>query len=191
MDSAKLASRLNVTPMGVRQHLYALEREKLVDVEMRPGPIGRPAKYWRLTPQANRLFPEAYAELSLSLINSVADAFGPSGMTRLLDARFAKQQADYGARVDRSAPLKKRLQQLAKVRTDEGYMADVHPAGPRAFLFVENHCPICAAATACQGFCAIELDLFRSVLGPDVTVEREEHIIAGDRRCAYRISTTK
>jgi predicted ArsR family transcriptional regulator len=191
MDSPKLAARLHVTPMGVRQHLYALEREKLVDVEMRPGPIGRPAKYWRLTPAANRLFPEAYAELSVSLINSVADAFGPSGMARLLDARFAKQRADYRARIDRSAPLKKRLQQLAKVRTDEGYMAEVNLSGPNAFLFVENHCPICAAATACQGFCAIELDLFRSVLGPDVTVEREEHIISGDRRCAYRISATK
>jgi predicted ArsR family transcriptional regulator len=191
MDSAQLAGRLDVTPMAVRQHLYALEREKLVDVEMRPGPIGRPAKYWRLTADANRLFPEAYAELSVSLINSVGDAFGLSGMARLLDARLAKQTADYRARVDRAAPLKKRLQQLAKVRSDEGYMAEVNPAGPNAFLFVENHCPICAAATACQGFCAIELDLFRAVLGPAVTVEREEHIIGGDRRCAYRITATK
>jgi len=190
MDAAKLAARLDLTPMAVRQHLYTLEREKLVDVETRPGPIGRPAKYWRLTPDANRLFPEAYAELSVSLINSVTDAFGPSGMARLLDARMAKQQQDYSARVDRSAGLKKRLHQLAKVRTEEGYMAEVNPAGPDAFLFVENHCPICAAATACQGFCAIELDLFRSVLGPDVTVEREEHIIGGDRRCAYRITAT-
>jgi len=191
MDSAKLAARLGVTPMAVRQHLYALEREKLVDVEARPGPIGRPAKYWTLTTEANRLFPEAYAELSVSLINSVTDAFGPSGMTRLLDARLVKQRVNYGARVDRSAPLKKRLQQLANVRTDEGYMAEVNPAGRNAFLFVENHCPICAAATVCQGFCAIELDLFRSVLGPDVSVEREEHIIGGDRRCAYRITATK
>jgi predicted ArsR family transcriptional regulator len=191
MASAKLAARLDLTPMAVRQHLYALEREKLVDVETRPGPIGRPAKYWRLTPEANRLFPEAYAELSVSLINSVGDAFGPSGMARLLDARLAKQTADYRARVDGAAPLKKRLQQLAKVRSDEGYMAEVNPAGPNAFLFVENHCPICAAATACQGFCAIELDLFRAVLGSGVSVEREEHIIGGDRRCAYRITATK
>jgi predicted ArsR family transcriptional regulator len=191
MDSARLAARLGVTAMAVRQHLYVLEREKLVDVEIRPRPLGRPAKYWRLTADANRLFPEAYAELSVSLIKSVGEAFGPSGMPRLLDARLARQTAEYRARVDRAAPLKKRLHQLAKVRSDEGYMAEVHLAGSNAFLFVENHCPICAAATACQGFCAIELDLFRSVLGPDVRVEREEHIIGGDRRCAYRITATK
>jgi hypothetical protein len=58
-----------------------------------------------------------------------------------------------------------------------------------SFLFVENHCPICAAATACQGFCATELDLFRSVLGPSVAVSRAEHIVSGDRRCAYRMES--
>lgn len=38
-----------------------------------------------------------------------------------------------------------------------------------------------------KGFCTTEQDLFRTVLGEDVTVERVEHIVAGDRRCAYRI----
>jgi predicted ArsR family transcriptional regulator len=30
--------------------------------------------------------------------------------------------------------------------------------------------------------------LFRSVLGPTTTVSRAEHIVSGDRRCAYRIA---
>ena len=84
--------------------------------------------------------------------------------------------------------MKERLQQLAGVRTEEGYMAEVRPAGPGVFLFIEHHCPICAAATACQGFCATELDLFRSVLGSDASVERTEHIVSGDRRCVYRVT---
>ena len=44
-----------------------------------------------------------------------------------------------------------------------------------------------AAATACQGFCRAELDVFRSVLGPDATVTRDEHIVSGGRRCSYAI----
>lgn len=187
LDSATLARRLNVTPMAVRQHLYALQDEKLVTSEERPVPLGRPAKYWRLTRAADRLFPDAYAELSVALIESVERAFGPAGMTRLLDARLAQQQADYAARIDRSAPLSKKLQQLAQIRTDEGYMAEVRRDG-KGFLFVENHCPICAAATVCQGFCTTELDLFRGVLGAGVSVERADHIVSGDRRCAYRIA---
>src|SRR5262245_7061405 len=128
LSSARLASKLAVTAMAIRQHLYALEREKLVDVEIRPGPIGRPSKYWRLTPAANQLFPDAYAELNVSLIDSVGEAFGPDGMARLLAARLRKQRAAYGARVDRDGSLKKRLEQLARVRSDEGYMAEVKPS---------------------------------------------------------------
>ena len=186
MDSASLAGHLDVTAMAVRQHLYALQEEKLVAAEERPVPLGRPAKFWRLTKEAERLFPDAYAELNAALITSVQDAFGPQGMTRLLDARMARQRADYRARIDESAPLAKRIQQLAKIRADEGYMAEVKREGS-GFLFIENHCPICAAATACQGFCSSELELFRSALGPGVSVERAEHILSGDRRCVYRI----
>ena len=190
MDSASLAERLQVTAMAVRQHLYALQQEKLVSAEERPVPLGRPAKFWKLTKDADRLFPDAYAELNAALITSVQDAFGPEGMARLLDARVARQRAEYGERITASAPLVKKVQQLAKIRADEGYMAEVKRDGA-AFLFIENHCPICAAATVCQGFCASELDLFRSALGPGVTVERSEHIIAGDRRCVYRIAASR
>src|SRR2546426_12065476 len=187
LDSAALARRLRLTPMAVRQHLYQLQREKLVAAEERPAPLGRPAKYWRLTREADRLFPDAYAELNVALIDAVGKTFGPEGMQRLLDTRLARQSAEYSARITSSAPLAKKLEQLARVRTDEGYMAEVKRDG-RGFLFIENHCPICAAATLCQGFCATELDLFRKVLGPGVSVERAEHIVSGDRRCAYRIS---
>ena len=190
MDSASLAGHLDVTAMAVRQHLYALQEEKLVAAEERPVPLGRPAKFWRLTKEAERLFPDAYAELNAALITSVQDAFGPQGMTRLLDARMARQRADYRARIDGSAPLAKRIQQLAKIRADEGYMAEVKREGS-GFLFIENHCPICAAATACQGFCSSELELFRSALGPGVSVERAEHILSGDRRCVYRIAADR
>ena len=187
IDSATLAERLGLTAMAVRQHLYALQREGLVSAEERPVPIGRPAKFWRLTREADRLFPEAYAELSVALIDSVKDAFGDEGLERVLTSRCTRQRVDYGKRIKPTDSLKKKLQELAKVRTEEGYMAEVRAEGQGSYLLIENHCPICAAANACQGFCATELDLFRSVLGPGVTVERAEHIISGDHRCVYRV----
>ena len=189
-DSATLARRLRLTPMAVRQHLYALQREKLVTADERPVPIGRPAKHWRLTPESDRLFPDAYAELNVALIDAVGQAFGPRGLQQVLESREATQLADYARRIEPSAPLRERLHQLARVRTDEGYMAEVKPEGRGTFLFIENHCPICAAATACQGFCTTELDLFRRVLGADASVERTEHIVSGDRRCVYRVSAS-
>lgn len=188
IDSAQMAERLGLTAMAVRQHLYALQRENLVTAEERPVPVGRPAKFWRLTREADRLFPEAYAELSVALIDAVQEAFGAEGLNRVLVSRCARQQSDYAARIRPADPLEKKVRALARVRTEEGYMAEVRPEEGGSYLLVENHCPICAAATACQGFCTTELDLFRSVLGPGVKVERVEHIISGDRRCAYRVT---
>src|SRR5205085_4581438 len=187
IDSAQLAQRLGLTAMAVRQHLYALQRERLVTAEERPVPIGRPAKFWRLTREADHLFPEAYAELSVALIDSVKDAFGDEGLDRVLTSRCARQKSDYAKRIRPRDSLAKKLQELAKLRTEEGYMAEIKKAEDGSYLLVENHCPICAAANACQGFCATELELFRSVLGPGVAVERAEHILSGDHRCVHRV----
>lgn len=187
LDSARLARRLRLTPMGVRQHLYALQREKLVTAEERRVPLGRPAKYWHLTREADRLFPDAYAELTVGLIGAIDSALGAQGMQKVLESRGEAQRASYQRRIPAGASLEHKLRELARVRTEEGYMADVR-RDRDGYLFIENHCPICAAAQACQGFCSTELDLFRSVLGPSVSIERSEHIVSGGRRCVYRIA---
>jgi predicted ArsR family transcriptional regulator len=186
-DSAQLAQRLGLTAMAVRQHLYVLQDEKFVVAEERPRALGRPAKYWRLTAAADQFFPAAYAELSVSLIDSLSDAFGPAGVKRVLESRSARQHASYAERIAAGASVYEKLKELARIRTEEGYMAEVKRESKTSCLFIENHCPICAAASICKGFCETELELFRSVLGPEVSVERAEHIVSGDRRCAYRI----
>src|SRR5262245_7740489 len=186
MDSAALARRLKLTPMAVRQHLYELQHEKLVTAEERKVPLGRPAKHWQLTRNADRLFPEAYAELSVALIDAMQQTLGRDDVQRVLDARFAQQKAAYQKRIPPDAPIPTKLKELAKIRTEEGYMAEVRRDG-KAYLFIENHCPICAAANSCQGLCANELELFQSVLGSGARIERTEHIVAGNRRCVYRI----
>src|SRR5215813_4186805 len=135
LDSARLAKKLRVTPMAVRQHLYALQKEKMVNAEERPVPLGRPAKYWQLTREADRLFPDAYAELSVALIGALGDTFGEAGVQKVLASRCAAQRTAYRARIEASAPLGDRLRALAKQRTEEGYMAEVRRDGD-AFLFI-------------------------------------------------------
>ena len=117
------------------------------------------------------------------------DAFGDSGLDRLLAARAKRQLAAYRERMPgRSAALDKRVQALSKLRREEGYMASWSRAkgASGALTLVENHCPICAAAQTCQGLCRDEAELFQALL-PDAKVERVEHLLAGARRCAYRI----
>ena len=188
MDSSELSSRLGVSAMAVRQHLYALQDEQLVTYQEEPRAMGRPAKLWQLTPAADRFFPDGYAELTLSLIQSAMQAFGDVGLERLLDVRTREQIAAYQPQVSDQDSLEQKLEALATLRTQEGYMAQIQSSEDGSFLLIENHCPICVAAKACTGLCTRELEVFQSILGQGVTVERTEHIVAGARRCAYRVS---
>lgn len=187
LDAESLAIHFNITAMAVRQHLYALQKEGLVTYQQEARPIGRPAKLWQLTPAADRFFPDRYAELTLSLIDSMKVAFGEAGLDRLLEVRTREQIEAYRAGMPRKASLKRRLQALARQRTAEGYMAEVIAQADGSFLLAEKHCPICAVATACTGLCRMELEVFQAALGKDVTIERTEHILNGDRRCVYRV----
>jgi len=86
------------------------------------------------------------------------------------------------------APLEQRVATLAGIRREEGYMAEWGRRRDGTVKLAENHCSISKAARFCPKLCAAELSLFRSVLGDDVSVDRVEHILSGDRCCAYRIT---
>lgn len=182
-----IARHLKMTLPGARKHLSALLAAGLVDFADEPGSVGRPKRSWRLTSLADRHFPDSHAVLTVEMIGAVRQAFGEDGLDRLIAARESETERRYGAALSGLRDMGRKIAKLAELRSEEGYMADWQAQSDGSYLFVENHCPICAAARICQGFCRSELAVFRQVLGPSVTVERAEHILAGARRCAYRI----
>jgi predicted ArsR family transcriptional regulator len=186
--AGRLARKLATTAVAARQHLGALEAEGLVAYDERPRGVGRPAREWRLTPEAQALFPDSHGELAVAMLDAMREAFGEEGLERLVAGRTRAQLRAYRERVSPRAPLHRKVAALAALRREEGYMAEWSKDGD-AFVLVENHCPICAAARTCQGLCAGELELFRAVLR--ARVERTEHILAGARRCVYRISAAR
>jgi len=108
----------------------------------------------------------------------------------VITERTRLQQSDYESAIAKAGgSLESRAKALAKARTAEGYMAEVTKLSKEEsdLLLIEHHCPICEAAEACVGFCRAELSVFQAVLGEDVSVERTEHLLAGQPRCAYRI----
>jgi predicted ArsR family transcriptional regulator len=185
--TADLGEAAGVTAEAARQQLARLADDGLVVATSEPRGVGRPAQVWGLTEAGNARFPDAHAELTAQLIGTIRTQFGEEVLDRLIDARAAESRTAYAAALEGAADLGERVARLAEARTREGYMAESRAEG-EGYLLVENHCPICVAATVCQGFCRAELDTFRQVLGPDASVERTEHIVNGDRRCAYRIA---
>ena len=182
-----LGSALGITGEAARQHLTKMAADGLVVAASEARGVGRPTQVWSLTAEGNARFPDAHADLTVQLLRTIRKELGDDALDRLIEVRGLESLAKYEAALAGANSVEERVARLAEVRTEEGYMAEVQAEGEN-LLLVENHCPICAAATTCQGFCRTELDTFRKVLGGEATVERTEHIVSGDRRCAYRIS---
>jgi predicted ArsR family transcriptional regulator len=183
-----LGRKLGMTAVGARQHLLRLAEDGLVDSVDQSEGVGRPKRIWSLTEAGHARFPDNHAGLTLELITAIRKTGGEAMLDQVIEVREKAALQTYRRALDGAASLKEKVKRLAKIRSEEGYMASTASGDNGAVLLVENHCPICVAAKACQGFCRSELALFRETLGDKVSVERDEHIVAGARRCVYRIS---
>jgi predicted ArsR family transcriptional regulator len=183
-----LAHALGITEVGVRQHLAKLHGEGLVAFDDQAGEVGRPKRMWRLTAKGHARFPDTHGDLTVSLIEGIRSVFGEAGLNRLIEARQEAGVATYRQALEPYRDLGDRVGVLARLRTVEGYMAEFEMQGDGSFLLIENHCPICAAAKTCQGFCRSELELFQVAFGAEMSVTRQEHLLSGGRRCVYRIA---
>jgi predicted ArsR family transcriptional regulator len=183
----QLAALLNLTSMGARKQLEAWQQKGMLTYEDVADKPGRPARRWLLTEAGHARFPDRHAELTVQLIDQVRSLFGDAGLEKLIASREQASELEYRQHLAASRTLPERVAALVRARSAEGYMAELEAQADGSLLLVENHCPICAAARQCQKFCRSELELFQRVLGPDCSVGRMEHMLAGARRCVYVI----
>lgn len=186
-STALLAQELALTAEAARLQVQKLLADDLIvgSQEASSG-AGRPKQNWELSAAGHARFPDSHAYLTVQLIGSIRQLFGEEGLDRLIAQREEEMRSDYLRACQGQSSIPRKLEKLAALRAAEGYMARVEKQG-KDWLLIEDHCPICAAAQSCQGFCRSELQLFQEVIGSEASVTREEHLLAGARRCVYRI----
>ena len=182
-----IARYFEMTTVGARQHLTRLKDCELVRYTSHGKSVGRPKRFWELTSKAQARFPDTHSQLSLEMIESVRELFGEEGLDKIIRKREKDSLARYRRELSSQNCLKQKVKKLVELRNDEGYMADMEVTSKSAFLLIENHCPICVAASECQGFCRSELDIFRKAIGKEYHVERQDYLLDGARRCSYQI----
>jgi predicted ArsR family transcriptional regulator len=186
--AADLALSLKITGEAVRQQLQKLAADGLIRFQSEKRGVGRPCQRWRLTKLGEGRFSDSHSLITVQLIHGIRESLGEGALNTILRFREEEMETAYRACLADAETLPERIQRLAEIRSREGYMTEWHEETDGTFLFIENHCPIYAAAATCQGFCVSELALFKRCLGGDnVHVERTEHILSGARRCAYKI----
>ena len=183
----ELAKELHLTGEAVRLQLIKMNKEGLVKAAASAKGVGRPVQMWSLTKKGHNRFPDAHAELSMQLITTIRNSLGPGVLDNLIKVREKTARKRYDSELKKISSLKERLSKLVAIRNQEGYLAEWQK-DKDGYLLIENHCPICSAATFCGSLCQSELKTFQEVLGKDVFVQRMDHIISGDRRCLYKIT---
>lgn len=186
LTAGEIAKELGITTEGARLQLLKFTEEGLIQSVHESKGVGRPTQYFSLSEQGNKGFPDTHAELTVKLIQQIKETLGEEALQTVISAGERKAKQRYSQQLNQAQTLEEKVRQLTEIRSREGYMAE-YTKEDNAYLLVENHCPICAAAQVCQGFCTAELNTFKFVLGENVKITRVNHIIAGDRRCAYKI----
>lgn len=181
-----LAKELNLSTMAVSKHLTNFLQQGLVSFEERKQERGRPIKFWSPTRESDRFFPNTHNKLAQSLITITKETLGEDVLEKMLGAHTANKVAQYRQEMAEAKNLREKVKTMANIRNKEGYLAEFGEDGD-TYTLIENHCPICEVASQCGDLCNSELSVMEQVLGPNIKIERTEHIQNEDRRCVYKI----
>lgn len=187
MIAGQLSSEIGLTEMAIRRHMYALEREGIVNVVSVKQPMGRPLHAFELTEQADDRFPKNYGLLALDLLEELAEDPNTSELIgRMFEGRQRKLLGRYEPRMA-GKTLEQKVTELAAIQNAGGYMAAVERDNEGRYLLNEYNCPIAQVAGQYQQACHCELSLFQSLL--QTQVERTECLAKGGSKCSYRIGS--
>ncbi len=188
MTVQELSRSLEITPMGVRQHLAILERDGHVESKGIRRGQGRPSRVYTITVEGDKVFPRTYEQLAASLLEDVQALDGDAKVDALLEFRRKRQLEQYRARMT-GREFGEKVAVLAQIRNEEGYLAEHQQPDKDTFVLIERNCPIRAVADTYRQTCACELALFTEALGAEVA--RTDHIVSGSPCCRYVITRTR
>lgn len=176
----ELAGKIGLSYMGAKQHCIALHKEGYLDTWRRPTPKGRPEMLYRLTRRAHELFPVTSNELTVRLLESSQKLYGAAAAEKLLFNVFQRKTEECLARI-KGGTLEEKAKWFAKLRDDEGHMADFVTVG--GLRIVEHHSPLLDLLRAFPIVARLETGMFQRVL--QTPVRREEHCVSGLFRCTF------
>jgi len=183
LTAKQLAARLGLSLNAARHHLKELEAQGLVQYELEHHGVGAPAFAYRLTPAGEGLFPRRYQETLTALLDSLVEQEGREAAVGLLESHLAGLARRLREDLKNVTPAE-RLQAVAQVRSEQGYMAEAAGGDPSGTL-TEHNCAIQAVAERFPEICAAEARFLSEVLGAEV--DRREHILSGCSACEYHV----
>lgn len=179
---AEIARASDVSKAAALGHLRELETERWIERSYRRGSVGRPAVGFRLAEGSDGLFPQGYGEMSRCALAFIERRLGRPAVVELLQER---EVADLNRARLASGDLRARVSELARIRTEGGYMAELGARRRDAIEMREHNCPILTVAQEYPEACDAERRMFESLL--HARIEVSHRVAAGDPVCRFWI----
>ncbi len=186
LTARELAVRLGVSLNAARHHLKELEAEGLVSYRREHRGVGAPVFAYRLSRSGEELFPRRYCEALTAMLDTVVERDGRDAAVTLLESYFQILARRVRGQLE-GVPAAERLRVVARVLSEEGYMAEA-TRGDGVAVLTEHNCAIPAVAGRFPEICATEARFLADVLSAEV--ERTGHILNGCPACEYRVRFT-
>jgi len=184
MSIDELSKVIDITPMGIRQHLLALEKKGVITYVTKRRGIGRPGFTYMLTEAANVFFPQSYDEFSLGLLRDIKKYDGPEKIDKIFSWRRERLMRKNKESLSGKENLEDVLSALRMSLESEGHLVDLSRNNGH-YRLTQYHCPIGRISSEFQEACKQELQLYRDLIGKNVV--REQALSEGAPSCLYLI----
>lgn len=180
---SEVGRQLPYAPATLREHLRTLTAHGFVERQgNRRGKRGRPEVMYALTRRGDALFPHGEAAVLRDLVMHLAEHEHSEILERFFAGRIAARRPAALARM-RGLSGADRFAEVARILTEEGYMAQVEgtAAGPALRIC---HCPIRDLVDLTETPCRHEQAWIAELLGQ--SLERIEYLPDGRAACLFR-----
>lgn len=186
----ELAQAMKVSRMAVHKHLALLQKRGLVESVETRGRVGRPRMMYQLTNESKTIFPKSYSAIATHALDFIERNMGKKGVEKVLRERQDELFDKYYRRLG-SLNFDMKVRELAKIRDEEGYMAEAKKESRSAgkYALLEYNCPIIHIAENHWEACSTETELFKKLL--DVDIETTHRAARGDMICKFLIKEKK
>ncbi|HKJ02885.1 MAG TPA: hypothetical protein VJ997_10535 [Longimicrobiales bacterium] len=180
-----MAADLDLNVETVRTHLRALGSDGLAQRvgSRRSGP-GRPEILYGLTDAAEAWFPNRESDVLRELTTYLQNAGEPGVVNEFFADYVGRRRSAALSRVE-DLSGEARLEEVARILTEDGFMAEVQMDDDGKRVLRLSHCPLRQLVDVTRAPCRAELSYVRDLLGERMA--RVTYIPSGDSACCYAI----
>ncbi len=181
-----LARQFGLSANAIRQQFILLERDGLVaGASVRRGKT-KPTVEYRLTPAAEKYFPQHYDRMLNAVLREVRATGGDTAVQAIFTSMGRRQAARLNTRIG-ERPVADRVAALTTMLRDSGVAAESEETAG-GFLIREHNCPYAKSVGEHPEICSVIHSVMQEVVAPHVT--QTDSLATGGAECRFEITTS-